>query len=720
MNRFLGSLVCLFLLIMALGCDETSQPTTPSSSASVTHSSLKIDFDTGEPQECDGPTDENCNVEGPGQRLVCDADGYCHYYESDEGCEYSDDLDGDTKVCEYVPCSEDTDCDAVNSDSDNLDAWCLYTEDSMESDAFSGLCFFAYETCTVLEDTPCEDSGVVYCADNECECNAEADMTLATTELCDSVDNDCDGETDETFSLGEACDGDDSDDCENGTLTCAEDQLGTECVNETSEDISEVCNDEDDDCDSATDDDDDSLDLSTATTWYADADGDGYGDPDVSEQKCDVPEGYVADNTDCDDTNASANPGTLETCSTDYDDNCDGDVNESSASDASTWYADSDSDGYGDPDVSEQACNASEGYVADNTDCDDEDGDVNPGATELCNYKDDDCDDETDEGYGLGDACSDGTGVCLVEGTYDSCAEDGSSAVCSVEEDLSQQLDTEICNGVDDTCDGETDEGCDDDGDGYCDEDMVTGTGATCESGDCDDDDNDVNPEATEACDGSDNDCDEETDEGCDDDGDGYCDDDMLYGVGAACESGDCDDDDAAISPIIEEICTTSYDDNCDGSTEFLLDGVTPACDSCANALEIPCGEEYEIDMATEPNASNAIDTYNCWTKAGAKTINKTLSAKEVVVVPDTDAGTSFSLQIVTTGTGTIAARLNSSCEPDEGTSSVSAYKEGSEVYDGTCAAYGVYSVSGGTVGEDFIVLDAETDQTVTIKFTCN
>jgi hypothetical protein len=569
-----------------------------------------------------------------------------------------------------------------------------------------------------LEDTPCEDSGVVYCADNECACNAEADMSQATTEVCNGEDDDCDGDTDETFDVGDACDGDDSDLCENGTKTCTEAELGTECVNESVENIVEVCGGGDDDCDGLPDDEDDSLDLSTASTWYADADGDGYGDPDVSTQACVAPEGYVADNTDCDDTNSLANPGMLESCSTAFDDDCDGASNENDAFDVSTWYADADGDGYGDPNAASLSCEQAVGTVLDNTDCDDTDAAIYPMAMEYCNGKDDDCDGFTDEDYDLGGVCSDGEGVCMVEGTYDSCSDDGLSVVCSAQEDLTQQLDSEVCNGLDDTCDGVTDEGCDDDSDGYCDSAMVMGGGAACAAGDCNDEDGDVSPEATEACDGVDNDCDEETDEGCDDDGDGFCDDAMLYGVGAECESGDCDDANADIYPTKEEVCTTAYDDNCDGSTEFLLDGVTPACDSCANALEIPCGEEVVIDMATEPNAANAIDTYQCWTKLGAKTINKTLSAKEVVIVPDAEAGTTFSLQIMTSGTGTIAARLNSSCEPDEGTSSVSAYSPPNG-YDGTCAAYGTNSVSGGTVGVDFMVLDAESDKTVTVKFTC-
>jgi hypothetical protein len=48
--------------------------------------------------------------------------------------------------------------------------------------------------------------------------------------------------------------------------------------------------------------------VNTATTWYADADGDTYGNPAVSQLACTQPSGYVANNTDCDDTNPALNP----------------------------------------------------------------------------------------------------------------------------------------------------------------------------------------------------------------------------------------------------------------------------------------------------------------------------------------------------------------------------------------------------------------------------
>jgi hypothetical protein len=61
----------------------------------------------------------------------------------------------------------------------------------------------------------------------------------------------------------------------------------------------------DDDCNTLADDDDTGLDASTTSTWYADTDSDGEGDPNVSAQACGAPSGYVANADDCDDTDGT-------------------------------------------------------------------------------------------------------------------------------------------------------------------------------------------------------------------------------------------------------------------------------------------------------------------------------------------------------------------------------------------------------------------------------
>lgn len=93
----------------------------------------------------------------------------------------------------------------------------------------------------------------------------------------------------------------------------------------------------------------------TTTIWYQDADNDDLGNPNVSRESCTRPTGYVADNTDPDDT---CN-GFIDIC-----DVCNG-------TGEMTWYQDMDGDGLGNPDVSQSSCTQPTGYVADNTDTDD-------------------------------------------------------------------------------------------------------------------------------------------------------------------------------------------------------------------------------------------------------------------------------------------------------------------------------------------------------------
>jgi len=305
---------------------------------------------------------------------------------------------------------------------------------------------------------------------------------------------------------------------------------GEDCDDQDPEvrpDAAEVCNGIDDDCDGITDAQD--QDIADAATWYADADADGFGDAGDSALECSQPEGFVEDDSDCDDTNAAVNPGADEICNQ-LDDDCDGytDAQDGDVADANTWYPDADGDGYGDAATPRTTCDQPSGYVADSSDCDDGDAAVNPAATEICNGTDDDCDGYTD---GQDDSLSDGSdwyqdadgdGYGDAPVTAHRCSQPSGyvadSSDCDDADAAVSPGASEICNELDDDCDGLTDEQddslsdgtdwCQDsDGDGYGDA-SVTDHGCSQPSGyvedcsDCDDGDASVTTEGGSCSDG--------------------------------------------------------------------------------------------------------------------------------------------------------------------------------------------------------------------------
>jgi hypothetical protein len=79
-----------------------------------------------------------------------------------------------------------------------------------------------------------------------------------------------------------------------------------------------------------------SMTVISLTTFYIDGDGDGYGNPAISQQGCTAPNGYVANNTDCNDNDASVHPGVAEICGNGIDDNCNDQTDENCTADLPT------------------------------------------------------------------------------------------------------------------------------------------------------------------------------------------------------------------------------------------------------------------------------------------------------------------------------------------------------------------------------------------------
>ncbi|MDG1483479.1 MAG: MopE-related protein [Myxococcota bacterium] len=534
--------------------------------------------------------------------------------------EYCDGIDNncDGQIDEEVSSTwyADTDGDGYGDEKSTIEA-CEQPEGYTDligdcDDTDAGINPGAKEFCDDPNDYNCDGSvgyadvdGDGFAACEECN-DKDAAINPDGEEVCDGTDNDCDGDTDEDDATDAATwyadtDTDGYGDADITDVACdqpsgyvSDDTDCDDTDTTVNPDGEEVCDGSDNDCDGAVDEDD----ASDVLTWYADTDGDGYGDASVSTGSCSQPSGYVANSDDCDDTDTAISPNGVEVCDG-ADNDCDGTVDEDDATDAATWYADNDTDGYGDAGITDVACDQPSGYVADNTDCDDGNNTQYPGADEYCNGEDDDCDGDTDEVGALdetawyADADTDGYG----DATNAALACDQPSGYVADDTDCDDTDAAqypgadEYCNAEDDDCDGTVDEDDaldaatwygDGDGDGYgnsvfslvqCDQ----PSGYVSDGTDCDDSDAAQYPGADEYCNAEDDNCDGTIDEDdaldvvtwyADTDGDTYgdaaaTDIDCSQPSGYVADDTDCDDSTAAVNPAATEICD-SIDNDCD------------------------------------------------------------------------------------------------------------------------------------------------------------
>ncbi|MFT5685609.1 MAG: hypothetical protein ACI8RZ_006563 [Myxococcota bacterium] len=448
--------------------------------------------------------------------------------------------------------------------------------------------------------TTIDADGDGYDTTEDCD-DGSSQVSPGAEELCDGIDNNCDGSVDEgvtdTFyadadgdGFGDA--GDTAEACETPSGYVA---TATDCQDDDAESYpgaAERCDEVDNDCDGE-------IDEDVRYAWYADADADGYGDPDSEYETCDPPPGYVSDDTDCDDTEAAAYPGGFEVCD-EVDNDCNGTVDEDVTT---TYYQDTDADGFGVADTTTSACDLPTGYAADPGDCDDADGTISPNAAEVCDGVDNDCDGDTDtsaidasiwyaddDADGFGNPDRSATSCDAPSGSVDN-AEDCDDTDSAIHPDAA-----EVCDEQDNDCNGWTDDAdpgvtdastwyIDADGDTYgsttystdaCDQ----PTGYVADATDCDDGEASAYPGGSEVCDGADNDCDGSTDEDASDaetfyadvDADGYGDpdstaEDCEAPSGYVVSSDDCDDGEASTNPGGEEVCDGA-DNDCDGSVD--------------------------------------------------------------------------------------------------------------------------------------------------------
>ncbi len=482
--------------------------------------------------------------------------------------------------------ADDGDCDGVltAADCDDSDATSTIVADDADCDGTvtASDCDDSDSTSTIIaDDGDCDG------APTAADCNdADAAIYPGALETCDSVDSNCDGSLVDGFADFE---GDGTPDCiDSDDDNDGFDEGATDC-NDNNAAIylgaPESCDSVDSDCDGS------------LVDEFSDYDGDST--PDCTDPDDDN-DGYDGGVADCNDQDPTVYLGALELCDS-VDSDCDGSLVDEFADfdfDGSPDCVDLDDDGDGDPDSSDCApldanlyAGAVESCDVIDSDCDgsladefadsdadgdpdctdaDDDGDlfpdivdcgptdaaVYPNAAEACDTVDSDCDGSLADEFV--DTDGDDEPDCIDDDDDGDLFPD--NVDCDNEDASVYPNAPEACDAIDSDCDGSlVDEFADGDSDGEpdCIEADLDGDGSH-EGADCDDDDEDSYPGAIELCDGIDNDCDGEVDdEELDEDGDGE----------SPCE-GDCDDDEAAVASQLseddDELCADGLDNDCD------------------------------------------------------------------------------------------------------------------------------------------------------------
>jgi hypothetical protein len=361
------------------------------SNACTSYTTVVTDNDLdGYDIECDNDCDDNpancgaaCN---PGETEICD--GYDNNCDGtiDEGCDDDNDDYCDENMVRASPyscsggnwCCPDggNDCDdtvpsinpAAQEICDGVDNDCDDVTDQLTRpcgpENNTGICVIGYQECPMGPDWGVCKDAVMPKAET---CNLGSIRALSLPD--DEADDDCNGVIDNV--VGGFCH------CTGGVDPLSD----------------EICplNGEDDDCNGLTD--EDSCDCEPFVDTHLCQDQ--YGVCAGSTVTC--PAGGVWPTPYCEVAIYQAYSNDYESgneVSCDgLDNNCDNQVDEGLTI---TFYRDFDGDTYGDPTTTTDACSQPVGYVTNSQDCNDTNGNVNPGETEICNQEDDNCDGNVD------------------------------------------------------------------------------------------------------------------------------------------------------------------------------------------------------------------------------------------------------------------------------------------------------------------------------------